>query len=524
MTAVITGSQSGRSKSQRRSAGQPPAFVENGLGMSGSELGSLGIVPAGVVEHGGARHADLGPSDLAGEGESSAVGGGVNADGEGSPQAPRPWEHNIEMPAPARISAASQHEARPNESGPAPSSDSPESFDDSVKRKAGLMRQLHTKPSLGPLEQVRRRHRVGVSGPAPEAGKAGKTPAKPAVRKRLSAEDERLLNRLMAVEQDFIDSPAFYEEDAEKKIYVEVEQPPKPDTSWYHPVMDDLSTARNRTVKSAQQVILTGAQEKILFHQFNYARHRVWKIQQDVWASPTRLPTPQQAEDTLRWHRLAERIREQIAETNLALVLAMAKRTRMSEVDFADLVSEGNMALLRAVDKFDAGRGYKFSTYACRAILKAFSRQGMKLSKYRQRFPTDFDPKLERSNFLETKRASFERDAAEEVKRIVQENRADLTDVERTVIEHRFGLESGEEKPMTLEQVGQIIGVTKERVRQIQNKAMEKIKLQLEINFLGSKTAEEGEQAAEAAGQNAPSAAPIEIRLPGVEDESYAPR
>ncbi len=100
----------------------------------------------------------------------------------------------------------------------------------------------------------------------------------------------------------------------------------------------------------------------------------------------------------------------------------MAKRTRMSEVDFADLVSEGNMALLRAVDKFDAGRGYKFSTYACRAILKAFSRQGMKLSKYRQRFPTDFDPKLEKSNFLETKRSTFEKDAAEEVKRIVLEN------------------------------------------------------------------------------------------------------
>jgi RNA polymerase sigma factor (sigma-70 family) len=153
------------------------------------------------------------------------------------------------------------------------------------------------------------------------------------------------------------------------------------------------------------------------------------------------------------------------------------------------------MALLRAVDKFDAGRGYKFSTYACRAILKAFSRQGMKLSKYRQRFPTDFDPKLEKSNFLETKRSTFEKDAAEEVKRIVLQNTADLTDVERTVIEHRFGLESGElDKPMTLEQVGQIIGVTKERVRQIQNKAMEKIKLQLEAHFLGNKDALEAQR------------------------------
>lgn len=346
-----------------------------------------------------------------------------------------------------------------------------------------MSRVQRTTPS--PLEQVRRRHRVGVVAPAP-----GKT-ARPA--RKLSSEDERLLNQIMSGEQDFIDSPAFYEKEAQKKIYDEAPEIQKPDTTWYHPVMDDLSaTSKGRTVKSAQQVILTGAEEKVLFHQFNYARYRIWKIQQEVWASAGKLPTADQAEEVLRWYRIADQIREQIAETNLALVLAMAKRTRMSEVDFADLVSEGNMALLRAVDKFDAGRGYKFSTYACRAILKAFSRQGMKLSKYRQRFPTDFDPKLERSNFLETRRTTFEKDAAEEVKRIVLENRADLTDVERTVIEHRFGLEADDhERPMTLEQVGQIIGVTKERVRQIQNKAMEKILLQLEANYLGTKIEEE---------------------------------
>jgi RNA polymerase primary sigma factor len=359
------------------------------------------------------------------------------------------------------------------------------------------MRQIMTKRTVSPLEQDRRRSRAGVGGEG--AQKKGRTGAKGTVRKQLSPEDEKLLQSIMSAEQDFIDSPAFYEPDAEKKIYDEAPEVPKPDTSWYHPVMDDLSSSRGRTVKSAQQVILTGAQEKVLFHQFNYARYRIWKIQQEVWKSKSRTPLPEQAEEILRWHRVADRIREQIAETNLALVLAMAKRTRMSEVDFADLVSEGNMALLRAVDKFDAGRGYKFSTYACRAILKAFSRQGMKLSKYRQRFPTDFDPKLEKSNFLEVKRSAFEKDAAEEVKRIVLQNRADLTDVERTVIEHRFGLESGEtDKPMTLEQVGQIIGVTKERVRQIQNKAMEKIRLQLEAHFLGNREALAKQEALEA--------------------------
>jgi RNA polymerase sigma factor (sigma-70 family) len=252
-------------------------------------------------------------------------------------------------------------------------------------------------------------------------------------------------------------------------------------------------------------VILTGAQEKVLFHKFNFARYRIWSIQQEVWERPDKKPAAEQAEEILSWHRLAERVRVQIAETNLALVLAMAKRTRMSEVDFADLVSEGNMALLRAVDKFDAGRGFKFSTYACRAILKAFSRQGMKLSKYRQRFPTDFDPKLEKSNFLETKRADFEKDAAAEVRDIVMSNKADLTDVERTVIEHRFGLENGQtEKPMTLEQVGQIIGVTKERVRQIQNKAMEKIRTQLEASFLGTAEGEGGEGGEGAGGAGVP--------------------
>jgi RNA polymerase primary sigma factor len=348
------------------------------------------------------------------------------------------------------------------------------------------MKQVRETRKLTPLEQVRRRHRVGmaVSTTASEGGTGSK--------KRLSVEDERLLKVLLSGEQDFIDSPAFYEDDAPDTIYDEAPDIQKPDTTWYHPVMDDLSSSRSsRTVKSSQQVILTGAEERVLFYQFNYARYRVWRLQQEVWAGAARQPTPEHAEQLLSWHRRAEVIREQIAETNLALVLAMAKRTRMSEVDFADLVSEGNMALLRAVDKFDAGRGYKFSTYACRAILKAFSRQGMKLSKYRQRFPTDFDPKLEKSNFVEAKREGFEKDAAEEVKRIVYENRADLTEVERTVIEHRFGLESGEEKPMTLEQVGQIIGVTKERVRQIQNKAMEKIRVTLEESFLGNKPAEE---------------------------------
>ncbi len=308
-------------------------------------------------------------------------------------------------------------------------------------------------------------------------------------RLRLNPADERTLKRLVTTPVGYIDSPAYAKPDAEDVIFGRAPSIPKPDTTWYHPLMDDPGSSRSRDLQRRASVLLTANEEGILFRQFNYARYRIREIQNQLGMmedSPAkREPAADQAEEMLHWHRRAGALREQIAETNLALVLAMAKRTRMSEVDFADLISEGNMALLRAIDKFDADRGFKFSTYACRAILKAFSRQGMKLSKYRQRFPADFDPLMERSDNLETRRRDIEQDSAARVGEIVRTNRCDLTDIEQIVIEHRFGLKSGNDKPaMTLEQVGQIIGVTKERVRQIQNKALEKVRIDLEENFL----------------------------------------
>jgi len=332
-----------------------------------------------------------------------------------------------------------------------------------------------------PLEQVKRQESAPI------------TTRSSSLRRGLTSSDERLLRRLLKEPQDYIDSEKFREPDAEREIFDEAPEIRKPDVSWYHPVMDDLGKERRN---AGSQVLLTAAEERVIFYQYNYARFRVREIQEAVWSTPDREPTDEQIAGLLKWKRKAERLREQIANTNLALVLAMAKRTRMSEVDFADLVSEGNMALLRAVDKFDAGRGFKFSTYACRAIIKAFSRQGMKLTKHRQRFPTDFDPKLERSDYLERKREEYEQDAAGELRRIFDQNAAELSDIERTVIDFRFGLEKEiTGKPLTLEQIGQIIGVTKERVRQIQNKALVKMRGELESTLLGP-TAEDEEEPA----------------------------
>jgi RNA polymerase primary sigma factor len=161
--------------------------------------------------------------------------------------------------------------------------------------------------------------------------------------------------------------------------------------------------------------------------KYNFARFSISEVQK---RAASRALTLSEAREVLRWYAISRQYREQLAETNLALVLAMAKRVRLSEVDFADLIGEGNMALMRSVDKFDCNRGFKFSTYACRAILKAFSRHGIKVTTHNRRFGAEYDPALERSNHLETVRATHERECADEVKYIVTTNKADLSEIE----------------------------------------------------------------------------------------------
>jgi RNA polymerase sigma factor (sigma-70 family) len=143
---------------------------------------------------------------------------------------------------------------------------------------------------------------------------------------------------------------------------------------------------------------------------------------------------------------------------------------------------------MRAVEKFSIDRGFKFSTYACRAILKAFSRTAMKSSKYRQRFPVEFEPDMEKSDWQDKRRDQVEEDCLDELRAIVDRNLADLSSVEQTVIRRRFNWEQTDDSPLTLEEVGQIIGVTKERVRQIQNKALAKIRMVMEDGVLRART------------------------------------
>lgn len=274
----------------------------------------------------------------------------------------------------------------------------------------------------------------------------------------------------------FMDSPAFKRKGIEKELFEETERE-LPLVAWYQPTRDE---AVNGASVSTPQ-LMNAAEERLMFLRYNYSKLRLTRLQKQHKAEGL---TKELAEQAVEWHRKCEHFREYLTRTNLALVLAMAKRTRLGDVDFSEIVSEGNMALLRAVDKFNIDRGFKFSTYACRAILKAFSRTAQKHSKHRQRFPVEFEPDLEKSDWTDKKRDNVEDDLVDELKQIVDRNLAHLSNIEQTVIKQRFNWDQAQETPLTLEEVGRIIGVTKERVRQIQNKALIKIRRLIEDGVL----------------------------------------
>jgi RNA polymerase primary sigma factor len=216
---------------------------------------------------------------------------------------------------------------------------------------------------------------------------------------------------------------------------------------------------------------LTASDETLLFKQLHYSAYRLRQLYKLADTGPTTSGRRHYS----GWIQRYNQLRARLTEGNLGLVYDLIGRCRFDSLEREDLVSEGMMALLRAVDTFDPWRGYRFSTYACNAILRAFSRAGMQESKRRSKIVGRYDPEFDTSNAPDVRKADQRSLFSERLQRVLRLDYAGLTDVEKMVLARRFPFED-DGKRQTLEDVGKQMCVSKERVRQIQLSAIAKLR------------------------------------------------
>ncbi|MGA2617086.1 MAG: sigma-70 family RNA polymerase sigma factor [Thermoguttaceae bacterium] len=217
--------------------------------------------------------------------------------------------------------------------------------------------------------------------------------------------------------------------------------------------------------------ILSRIQEAHLFRKMNYLKYKAAALR----ARLDRLrPAARLMDEIERCYEEALAIRNQIIRANLRLVVAIAKRCLGPNESFFELVSDGNMSLMRAVEKFDFALGNKFSTYAMSAIIKNFARSIPTEYGVRDRYRTGREMLLatardHRSNATTQESAGTERQAR------VAAILARLDRRDRDIIMRRFGLQTGSQ-PLTLRELSLRMGITKERVRQLELRALSRLR------------------------------------------------
>jgi len=224
--------------------------------------------------------------------------------------------------------------------------------------------------------------------------------------------------------------------------------------------------------------LLTKEQEQHLFRKFNYLKFKAAQLLKGMMLPTGRIDCQavrtQDLDQIEKYLKEANAVKDLLINCNMRLVVSIAKKHSAQSDNFFELLSDGNMSLIRAVEKFDYARGNKFSTYASWAIMKNFARSLPDEKTRRERYQTGKEELFD----LAPDHRSDEKEClavAEQATYRVNRLLDYLEPREREIIRMRAGLQDGA-AAMTLEKIGEKLGITKERVRQLNVRAMKKLR------------------------------------------------
>lgn len=226
--------------------------------------------------------------------------------------------------------------------------------------------------------------------------------------------------------------------------------------------------------------LLSKEQEQHLFRQMNYLKYKAAKLAIELrQGRPAKAGINSSRARTQKLREIeglltrANQLKELLINANMRLVVKFVKQNANPFHNFYEMLSDGNLSLIRAVEKFDFSRNFKFCTYATRAIMTQFARTIPGERNQRQRFVTGHEEALEwaqDNRTVEQDMLATQKRAMHSVNWLLDY----LEPREREIIRMRAGLDD-RPRAMTLEEIGRKFGITKERVRQLNNKAMKKL-------------------------------------------------